>query len=96
LGVFSKGISGRLKYLVNVIFIPFPFSFFLSFLLSGYMGRRRKASGCRVWAADTRLLSTINLLPYRWLWEITGHELGARQLLACAPSLHNFARAPAQ
>jgi hypothetical protein len=90
------GLSGRLKYLLNSIFIPFPFSFFLSLLLSGYMGRRREASGYRVWAADSRLLSTINLLPYRWPWEITGYELGARQLFACAPSLHNFARAPAQ
>ena len=96
MGVFAKGISGRLKYLVNGIFIPFPFSLFLSLLLSGHMGRRREASGYRVWAADSRLLPTISLLPYRWLWEITGHELGARQLFACAPSLHSFARAPAQ
>ena len=43
MGVFSKRISGGLKYLVNGIFIPIPFSFFLSLLLSGVWegGKRR-------------------------------------------------------
>jgi len=77
---------------VNGIFIPFPFSFFLSCFRDIWEGGERLL----VIAFVHLIQGFYQSLPYRWLWEITGYELDARQLFACAASLHNFARAPAQ